>query len=480
MLHKQSYLNSFYYSFSDFIANYKFIYKSWQEDHPEGYEAKFIEDLYQISNLKYIKKEIAIENPNIISLEIIPIIKDTHVIYINIFEFAEFIESKIKALQKKFNIEFTNPNKINKDDMQVPIVSKLDGTYNIYELRNGKFNFFDFVRNYYIYSNLLEGNNIFLDRKTFFDHIYILKFTYYNNENFDVIIDLPTIKNYEHSVVQIHDFLQNKLSNLNAIQPTFYNFKSDVNVQDLVYNINLYFGLLKKMIDWLKPITLESDIIYLNRNFLEIDETFTSLNQGDFFNDFILYNQIQDKDKIDEFILYLEKTFNDLNYNWSSYYNDFELAQNKNLIWNENRYKPMIFQIDEHLKNIKQVLLDYRQRINNSNSNHIEIFEETPEEKDAKVKFILLKEFGIIDFLISQNYNNSEIGKILSPIAQIKSTYIENILTADFKFPDYTSNKSAYKKKNIIKALNEIDKMDISFKNCKYLPTLKINNPELF
>lgn len=75
--------------------------------------------------------------------------------------------------------------------------------------------------------------------------------------------------------------------------------------------------------------------------------------------------------------------------------------------------------------------------------------EEEPEEKDAKVKFILLKELGIIDFLINQNYNNTDIGKILKPIVGIKETYTANILTADFKLPDLSA-KSAYKRKNLL------------------------------
>lgn len=106
--------------------------------------------------------------------------------------------------------------------------------------------------------------------------------------------------------------------------------------------------------------------------------------------------------------------------------------------------------------------------------------EETPEEKDAKVKFILMKETGLIDSLISQNYKNADIGKILFPIAQIKRSYIENILTADFKIPDVTNSKTAYKRKNILRALDEFDKMGIEFNQLKYFPKLKTDFPELF
>ena len=106
--------------------------------------------------------------------------------------------------------------------------------------------------------------------------------------------------------------------------------------------------------------------------------------------------------------------------------------------------------------------------------------EETPEEKVAKVKFILLKELGIIDFLQSQNYNNEEIGKILLPITKTKISYTKNILSADYKTPDTTSDKTAYKKKNVSKALEEFVKMGISFEQLKYLPKIKIENPNLF
>ena len=106
--------------------------------------------------------------------------------------------------------------------------------------------------------------------------------------------------------------------------------------------------------------------------------------------------------------------------------------------------------------------------------------EDTPEERAAKVKFILLKELGIIDFLISQNYSNSTIGKILLPIAQIKESYTKNILTADFMKPDTTNSKSAYKDKNIVKALRDFEKMQIDLDQLKYLPEIKKDSPHLF
>lgn len=130
------------------------------------------------------------------------------------------------------------------------------------------------------------------------------------------------------------------------------------------------------------------------------------------------------------------------------------------------------------MKEYKRFLVN--EKIKSKETPEIVTIEETPEEKDAKVKFIILKELGIIDLLISQNYNNADIGKILEPITQIKKSYLENILTADFKLPDTTKDKTAYKRKNILRALSEFEKIGIDFKQLKYLPNIKKSAPHLF
>ena len=66
------------------------------------------------------------------------------------------------------------------------------------------------------------------------------------------------------------------------------------------------------------------------------------------------------------------------------------------------------------------------------------------------------------------------------PITKTKISYTKNILSADYKTPDTTSDKTAYKKKNVSKALEEFVKMGISFEQLKYLPKIKIENPNLF
>jgi hypothetical protein len=46
--------------------------------------------------------------------------------------------------------------------------------------------------------------------------------------------------------------------------------------------------------------------------------------------------------------------------------------------------------------------------------------------------------------------------------------------------PEPSNEKSAYKKKNIKYALQNLNEMGMDFENCKYFPTLKKEYPELF
>lgn len=115
---------------------------------------------------------------------------------------------------------------------------------------------------------------------------------------------------------------------------------------------------------------------------------------------------------------------------------------------------------------------------------------DSPIKVDHKVEFIILKEIGHINELLSQN-SNAEVARIVSN--EINQKYkdfevsnsctannIKNILTADYGIPDYTNPKSAYKKSNIRKALFQLNKMGVSLYDCKYLKELEMINPDLF
>jgi hypothetical protein len=109
---------------------------------------------------------------------------------------------------------------------------------------------------------------------------------------------------------------------------------------------------------------------------------------------------------------------------------------------------------------------------------------------DAKVEFIILNE----TMQLTQYKNTStniKLAKIISDIINNKfKNYriknpctpdnIRNILTADSHFPDYTSRKSAYKKRNIKKAIDQLYQMGVKFEHCQFLPKIKIMKPTLF
>ncbi len=108
-----------------------------------------------------------------------------------------------------------------------------------------------------------------------------------------------------------------------------------------------------------------------------------------------------------------------------------------------------------------------------------------------KVEFIILKETGFIDNLKGKSYKNTTIAKLVveeikkkyrnyTVIGTCSEKYIENILSADLHKPEPSNEKSAYKRGNIQDALQKLNEMGMNFENCKYLPTLKKENPELF
>ena len=102
-----------------------------------------------------------------------------------------------------------------------------------------------------------------------------------------------------------------------------------------------------------------------------------------------------------------------------------------------------------------------------------------------------MNETGFIGNLKAKSYNNTTIAKLVveeikkkyrnyTVIGTCSEEYIENILSADLHKPVPSNEKSAYKKKNIKYALQNLNEMGMDFENCIYFPTLKIKNPKLF
>ncbi|MBU4539382.1 MAG: hypothetical protein KJ689_12450 [Bacteroidetes bacterium] len=512
------YFNSFYYSYSNFISNYEEIYKEWLVDHPEGYELKFIEDIYYLSNLRFVKDEVLKGNENFLNLEFIPIFKKNHIIYVALFEFAEFITEKIKNHKKKFNITFTNKdfdyNEVSKNQDR-----RLELSYEVYELRGGKFDFFDFAGNTYIYSNLCEGNETFIERNTLIDLSSILKPFYLNNDNFEVMIDLSSTINYQHSVIKINDFLQKRISFLNKTNNQFehkFNFEninkgthnpfkeSDYNKENLTFNITHYFDLLNEIKNLLCPIQSKKDLEFVVKNSKQIFNLDEILKLANIERYFVLYNQIQDRKDRLPFIKNIYSYFSQIKTSWEFYYNDevFKGAKDFNLFWNESIFKNLIYQISNTIKSIDDFLVIIKNDLENESNgynkqmrNHIPeqnfTEPETIEQTKIKVEMIVLKELGIIDlFKKSQKLTNSETARRIVYILNDKlknantknpQNYIENILTAIANgTPEINTDKTPYKKQNIKDALISLNSMGLSIDDTTYLKVLKNTHPNLF
>lgn len=124
----------------------------------------------------------------------------------------------------------------------------------------------------------------------------------------------------------------------------------------------------------------------------------------------------------------------------------------------------------------------YTYNLPSSNSSEVTI--------DVKVEFIILNETKQLD-QYKPTSTNIELAKIVANIINKKfKNYsiknpctpdnIRNILTADSLFPDYTSRKSAYKKRNIKKAIDQLYEMGVKLEQCQFLPQIKIMEPSLF
>lgn len=113
--------------------------------------------------------------------------------------------------------------------------------------------------------------------------------------------------------------------------------------------------------------------------------------------------------------------------------------------------------------------------------------------RPPKVDFIILKETGEIDKILSENANNNtkSAEKIAEKInrqyisfvdfkVDVTSAYIKNILVSDSFNPDYTSAKSAYNKKNVKQAVEYLNKIGVKTEDCLYFPEIKKEKPDWF
>lgn len=515
------YFNTFYYSYSNFISTYEEIYKDWLKDHPEGYELEFIEDIYYLSNLRFVKDEVLKGNKNFLNIEFIPIFKKNHIIYVTLFEFADFITEKIKNHKKKFNIIFTNKD-FDYTDVNAVLKNQdksLELTYEVYQLRNGKFDFFDFAGNFYIYSNLCEDNEIYIERNTLIDLNPILKPFYYSNDDFEIMIDLSTTKNYQHSVIKINDFLQKRILFLNKTDNQFGHeikienvnkgvgnpFKeNDFNKENLTFNITHYFDLLNEINNLLCPIQTKKDLEIVVKNSKLIFSLDEKLKHANIERYFVLFNQIQDRRDRLPFIKNIYSYFSQIKTSWGLKYNDevFKRAKDFNLFWNESIFKNIIYQISQTIKSIDNFLVTikndlenepngFNEKMQNQTSENNSSEPETIEQTKIKVEMIILKELGIIDLLTNtQKLSNSETAKRLTYLLKDKlknantknpQKYIENILTAiAIGNPQIEIDKTPYKKQNIKDALIYLTNMGLSIEDTIYLKNLKQTHSNLF
>lgn len=107
-----------------------------------------------------------------------------------------------------------------------------------------------------------------------------------------------------------------------------------------------------------------------------------------------------------------------------------------------------------------------------------------------KVEFIILKEIGVVDELLTKKTSSAvatEISRMINEKHNLTedslkctSANIRNILIADSFFPDHTSPKTAYKRNNIKKALVQLSSMGVHLDQCRYFPSLKLTHPDLF
>ena len=177
---------------------------------------------------------------------------------------------------------------------------------------------------------------------------------------------------------------------------------------------------------------------------------------------------------------------------------DFSEENIQTYFYNSGQLQAYIdFELENSMPLLVFTMLEKSNKLNFIRERRISKFEIPKPNKNneilllPKVEFIILKETGFIDNLKGKSYKNTTIAKLVveeikkkyrnyTVIGTCSEKYIENILSADLHKPEPSNEKSAYKRGNIQDALQKLNEMGMNFENCKYLPTLKKENPELF
>lgn len=277
---------------------------------------------------------------------------------------------------------------------------------------------------------------------------------------------------------------------------------------DIVENNTIYFEMhedLKKVLKGVvfqfekdKPINItiyDLDLIEkINYNIEKYENSFIN-GFSDFNNKFISSANTNDI-----------RFWNSISYLFNSqlkklFYtklHDYSEKNIHNYFYNCGKLQAYIdFELENSMPFLVFTMLEKNDKLNFTKKRRISKFELPKPNKDSnikiapKVEFIILKETGFIDNYINKTYNNTTIAKLVveeikekyknhDVIGKCSEEYIQNILSSDLHEPEPYNEKSAYKKKNIKVALQKLNEMEINFENCKYLPNLKKEYPELF
>ncbi|WP_209390728.1 hypothetical protein [Chryseobacterium sp. RR2-3-20] len=454
----------FYCTFSEFEKNYIKIFKDWLESYPDGTEKDFAyeykRNIYDRffnffgGNAHYgfgIPVKTVDENDNI----------DDFKLYHR--EYVRIVENRLRLF-----ISISEPNR--KQKFAKELVSSLkicdDEPYD----KN-----LSFFKDGYI----LDYETLYI-----YQHLFSYDFTDYTKKWF-LDIDENALKNFEFSIKRIYKFLEKKINVKNELSNDVINENQENNVsitfkkndftkENLIFNILLFFDLLKELTGFLSPITTEKDLEYVRKNKNKIFEIEEKLNKSDIKRYFMLFNQIQNRDDRLPFLKNVHSNLKELKMFWGLRYNDdvFAKAKDFNLFWNESEFRNTIYRATYNIKELDTFLSKLTTELEDSKSEPVDskISIETPENdfsnNEDKEKLIILEKLKIIDYIKSiqtKPETISHTAEILSAITGINSTtlytYLRPMLNAN---RDDADKNSPYKNnENILNANKIILKLKI-------------------
>lgn len=277
---------------------------------------------------------------------------------------------------------------------------------------------------------------------------------------------------------------------------------------DIVENNTIYFEMHEDLIKVLQGVVFQSEkdkpfniTIYdseliekINYNIEKFEDSFIN-GYNEFKNRWISSANTNDI----RFWNSISYTFNsELKKLFYTKLPDFSEENIQTYFYNSGQLQAYIdFELENSMPLLVFTMLEKSNKLNFIRERRISKFEIPKPNKNneihlvPKVEFIILNETGFIDNLKAKSYNNNTIAKLVveeikkkyrnyTVIGTCSEKYIENILSADLHKPEPSNEKSAYKKKNIKDALQNLNEMGMHFENCKYFPTLKKEYPELF